>query len=115
MLSSGIKWQSIVEDMDEETGQILPVDNIFHEYDPAWLLRCSPEQLSKEVLKLHYGCRFIAKQMEALLHTNIPKLLQFEKQYVAIDHYYETIIRHTENIGKDPFRRKKRKKNGTDG
>ena len=93
MLSSGTKWESVVEDMDEATGQILPADDIFHGYDPEWLLRCSPEQLSKEVLKLHYGCRFIAKQTEALLHTNIPKLLQFEEQYGAIDNYYAEIIR----------------------
>lgn len=76
MLNSGTKWESVVKDIDEATGQILPVDDIFHGYDPEWLLCCSPEQLSKAVLKLHYGCRFIAKQTEALLHTNIPKLLQ---------------------------------------
>lgn len=98
MLSSGTKWESVVKDIDASTGQILPVDEIFHGYDPEWLLCRSSEQLSREVLNLHYGCRFIARQMEALLHTNIPKLIQLEKQYGAVDNFYAEMIRQDSTL-----------------
>jgi thermostable 8-oxoguanine DNA glycosylase len=98
MISSGTKWETVVRDMDEVTGQILPVDKILHNYSPEWLLNCSPEQLSKELSNLHYGCRFIKRQVEALIQTNIPNLLRLEQQYGTVDNYYAEIIRRDSTL-----------------
>lgn len=99
LLSSGGSWVKILKDIDEDTGKILPVDDIFHGYDPAWILSCSPEQLESEIRNLHYSCRFLHRQIEALISTNIPKLLTFEKQGGSVDNYYHGMIGDSRKLG----------------
>lgn len=45
LLSSGIAWKRAEKIIDLETGRLLPIDTLFHQYDPEQLLQCSPEQL----------------------------------------------------------------------
>lgn len=92
MMSGGNTWDSFAKEADTETGYITRVDTIFQNYNPAELLACSPEYLQEELQKIHLGRRFIAKQIEALLTVNIPRLIQFEKEYGMIDNFYQKYI-----------------------
>lgn len=89
MLSSGIVWDRVSAHIDRATKQLPPIDEIFFQYDPEQLLQCDPERLSGEVKKLHCASQYTRKQMEALIHTNIPKLIQLENQYGSIDAFYQ--------------------------
>ncbi len=44
MLSSGITWKRVENMTDLETGRIIPLDDLFHEYDPDYVLGCDPPQ-----------------------------------------------------------------------
>lgn len=92
MLSSGSIWDRLAKEADIETGYITRVDTIFHNYSPTELLKCSPEQLQEELQENHLAHQYIAKQMEALLTVNIPKLMKFEEEYGTIDNYYQKYI-----------------------
>lgn len=89
MLSSGIVWDRVSLHIDKATKQLAPIDEIFFQYDPKRLLQCDPERLTEEIKKLHCASQYTRKQMEALIHTNIPKLVQLEKQYGSIDTFYQ--------------------------
>lgn len=92
MLSSGIVWNRVADHIDGTTKQLTSIDKIFFQYAPERLLQCVPEQLSGEIKKLHCASQYTTKQMQALIHNNIPKLLQLEKQYGSIDTFYEKYI-----------------------
>lgn len=89
MLSSGIVWDRVSPHIDKATKQLAPIDEIFFQYDPEQLLLCDPERLTKEIKKLHCASQYTMKQMGALIHTNIPKLVQLEKQYGSVDTFYQ--------------------------
>lgn len=89
MLSSGIVWDRVSPHIDMATKQLAPIDEIFLQYNPERLLQCDPERLSGEVKRLHCASQYTKKQMEALIHTNIPKLVQLEKQYGSVDAFYQ--------------------------
>lgn len=92
MLSSGIVWDRVSGHIDEATKQLAPIDEIFCQYDPERLLQCKPEHLSTEIQKLHCASQYTAIQMRALIHTNIPKLIQLEKEHGSIDAFYQKSI-----------------------
>lgn len=92
MLSSGISWARVEQYINPETRQLPKIDEIFLDYDPRRLLRANPSDLYRKVLELKCGGIQTRKQMEALIHTNIPKLLQIEAKYSSIDAYYQDLI-----------------------
>ena len=89
MLSSGIAWDRVSAHIDGATKRLAPVDEIFCQYDPERLLQCGPAQLRDEVKKLHCASQYTMKQMEALIQTNIPKLIQFEQEHGSVDAFYQ--------------------------
>ena len=92
MLSSGIVWDRVSPHIDKATKQLAPIDEVFFQYDPEQLLQCDPEGLTEEIKKLHCASQYTRKQVEALIHTNISKLLQLEKQYGSVDAFYQKYI-----------------------
>ena len=92
MLSSGSPWQRLENSIDIDTGRIVAVDELFHQYDAEYLLQCKPDYLIEEIKKFGYAGRFTEKYMKALIETNIKKLKEFEKQYGNIDVYYQQLI-----------------------
>lgn len=92
MLSSGTSWDRVARDIDPDTKCIIPVDDIFFRYDTEKLSKCTPEQLRDKIKEINGATQSTLKQMEALLSDNIPKLLMIEKEYRAIDAYYQQYI-----------------------
>lgn len=92
MLSSGIVWDRVSGHIDEATKQLTLIDEIFCQYDPEPLLHCEPEKLSNEIQKLHCASQYTAIQMQALIHINIPKLIQLETEHGSIDTFYQKFI-----------------------
>ena len=92
MLSSGISWVRVEQYINPETRQLTKIDEIFLDYDPRHLLQTNPSDLHQKVLELKCGSVQTGKQMEALIHTNIPKLLQIEAKYGSIDAYDQDLI-----------------------
>ena len=43
MLSSGIKCERVDKGIDIETGRIVPIDDIFQNYDINYLVQCDPD------------------------------------------------------------------------
>ena len=56
LLSSGIVWDRIENEIDLTTGRILSIDEIFHQYDTEYLLQCNSSKLRDEVKKLGCAC-----------------------------------------------------------
>lgn len=92
LLSSSVVWDRIENQIDLETGKILSVDEIFHQYDVDYLMTCDPDKLRDEIKELHCASFSTLKQMTALINVNIKKLLDIEKQYGNIDTYYQMFI-----------------------
>ncbi len=93
MLSSGISWQRVEGGIDNDTGKIIPIDEIFHHYNVEELLKCNPEELRDKIKELHCASQYPLKQMTALLDENIEQLLFFEKEYGSIDNFYQHFIK----------------------
>lgn len=92
MLSGGTAWDRVAKETDPKTGYIVPVDRIFHDYNSAELLTCLPEQLQEQLRENHLASQFTLAQMRALLTVNIPKLLEWKKEYGTVDNYYQRYI-----------------------
>lgn len=92
MLSSGIKWERVEKGIDIKTGRIIPIDNIFHNYDINYLLQCAPDILAEEIKNLGCASQSTRKQMKALVSKNITKLISLEQEYGSIDSYYQKFI-----------------------
>ncbi|MCM1062715.1 MAG: hypothetical protein NC452_20910 [Eubacterium sp.] len=88
MLSSGASWERLEKDTDLTTGMILPIDEIFCQYEPEALLKSAPERLYKSVKELHYTSQYTQRQIKALIEVNIGRLQQYE----SIDAFYQKII-----------------------
>lgn len=91
MLSAMREWKPI--EVHIATGEI---DEIFCQYDAVKLLQCKPEKLSGDIKGIRCGSQLTDKQMEALVHTNIKKLVELEERYGSIDTFYQR------NIEEDP-------------
>ncbi|MCI8332314.1 MAG: hypothetical protein HFE78_05775 [Clostridiales bacterium] len=92
LLSSGIVWDRIENEIDLPTGKILSVDEIFHQYEPEYILESDPAYLRDEIKKIGCVSQYTMKQMQALIDVNIPKLITFEHQYGGIDKLYKRFI-----------------------
>lgn len=92
MLSSGISWQRVESGIDNDTGEIISIDEIFCQYDVEKLLKSSPEELRDNIKELRCASLQTLAQMKALLEDNIPKLLAIEKQHGSIDNFYQHFI-----------------------
>ncbi len=92
MLSSGISWQRVESGIDNDTGKIIPIDEIFCQYDVKALLHSTPEELRDKIKELRCASLQTLAQMKALLEDNIPKLLAIEKQHGSIDNFYRHFI-----------------------
>lgn len=89
MLSGGTAWDRVAKETDSKTGYITSVDKIFRDYNPKELLKCSPEQLQEELKEIRLTSRYTSAQISALLDVNIPKLMEWEKEYKTVDNYYQ--------------------------
>lgn len=98
MLSSGISWNRVESSIDESSGKITAIDNIFHQYEPKRLLSCSPDELTAQIKALKCAGQSTKKQMETLIHTNIPKMMLLENEYGSIDGYYQKFIEHDKTM-----------------
>lgn len=92
MLSAGISWDRVAKDIHPDSKCIMPVDEIFCNYDTEELLKRTPVQLRDDVKGIQCATQSTLKQMEALLTNNIPKLLMIEKEYGTVDTYYQKFI-----------------------
>lgn len=92
MLSSGISWKRVEKDIDENTGRIQSIDNIFHNYDVDILLSCSAESLKEEIKKQKLAGISTNKQLKGLIPENIKKLKLWEDTFGNIDNYYKSFI-----------------------
>lgn len=92
MLSSGISWERVENSIDEKTGRITAIDEIFHRYDPQYLLSCSGDDLADQIKEIGCASYSTRKQMNGLIHTNIGKLLKLQEKYESIDRYYQKYI-----------------------
>lgn len=93
MLSSGISWERVESITDLETGKLTAVDVLFHQYDPDYILSCEPSQLRDSLKSMSLASQYTNKQMQALINTNIPKLMSIEKDFGSIDSYYSKFIK----------------------
>ena len=93
MLSSGISWERVESITDLETGKLTAVDVLFHQYDPDYILSCEPSQLRGSLKSMSLASQYTNKQMQALINTNIPKLMSIEKDFGSIDSYYSKFIK----------------------
>lgn len=91
-LTAGIPWDSVSGMIDADTGRLPIIDKVFCDYDPDFLLGSDPEILSQEIRKKGIKPRFLTDQMEALIKTNITKLIEWDNHYHSIDKYYERYI-----------------------
>lgn len=92
MISSGIAWERVEPGICIATGRILPLDNLFHQYDADYVLKCSPDELKQGIQALGYASRYTHAQMKALLGANIGKLQRWEKDCGSIDAYYHQFV-----------------------
>lgn len=92
MLSSGAKWDRVVSGIDNTTGRITPIDELFHNYDIEYILSCSSEFLTDRIKEICGATQSTRKQMDALIHTNIPLLNNINTKYENIDYCYEKYI-----------------------
>lgn len=93
MLTSDTQWKSLEEYFNDK-GEIFLIDELFHNYNPEYVMSCNPEELAKSIKGLVGVGRFTKIQMEALININIPKLLEIEEQYGSVDDFYNTFIKN---------------------
>jgi 3-methyladenine DNA glycosylase Tag len=92
MLSSSMPWERVESGIDFKTGKISTIDEIFHQYDTDYLLKCTPDELADKIKELGCASQSTRKQMTALISKNVPKLIQLEKEYGSVDTYYQKFI-----------------------
>ena len=93
MLTSDTQWKSLEEYFNDK-GEIFLIDELFHNYNPEYVMSCNPEELAKSIKGLVGVGRFTKIQMEALININIPKLLEIEEQYGSVDDFYNIFIKN---------------------
>ena len=89
MFGSKIPWKSIKHDIDTKTGIMHPVDDIFHNYNTEFLLKCDTDELADALKEIGCKGKSVRVLVDALIKYNIPKLLEFEEKYGSIDDHYK--------------------------
>lgn len=92
MLSSGAKWDRVVDGIDDSTGKITPLDELFHNYNMEYILSSSSDFFTERIKEICGATQSTRKQMEALIKNNIPLLSKIENQYGSIDSCYKKYI-----------------------
>ena len=92
MLSSGAKWDRVVDGIDDSTGKITPIDELFHNYNMEYILSSSSDFFTERIKEICGATQSTRKQMEALIKNNIPLLSKIENQYGSIDSCYKKYI-----------------------
>lgn len=92
MLSSGISWKRVENDIDINTGKIISVDELFCQYDIDAIVKKPSEYFIEKIKELGFASQYTSKQMKALLEKNIPKLMGYEHTYGSVDNYYQSYI-----------------------
>lgn len=92
MLSSGISWERVEKYIDNDSGKILPIEKIFHDFDIDFLLSCSAEKLKEDIKEIKLASLSTNKQIEALISNNIHLLKHWENLYQNIDTFYQQLI-----------------------
>lgn len=92
MLSSNFPWKRIAGEIDEQTGQIIALDEILYHYECDKLLAADPQALLKKITEHKWGNPRIAEQLHGLIHVNIQKLIAFQEKEGDIDTYYQQFI-----------------------
>lgn len=85
-------WERVEKGIDIKTGRINPIDDIFHNYDVDYILKCNPDQLADEIKNLGCASQSTRKQMKAIVSKNIYKLISYEKEFGSIDSYCKKFI-----------------------
>lgn len=98
MLTSGAPWNRIEPYIDLQTGRIGIVDEIFCQYDTDVLLHTDPEELCDKIKANKLGTQYIKKQMNALVHANIGKLLDMQREYGSVDNCYRQFVKKYDNL-----------------
>lgn len=98
MLSAGIAWERIEKYIDNETGQITAIDEVFCHYNTDLLLQCNSEKLRNNIKNLRCATQYTFKQMKALIEVNIHKLIEIEKKYGSIDVFYQQFINTDQSL-----------------
>lgn len=88
MLSAGVAWERMLFYANPETGCIDKVDEIFYNYNPEELCNCDIDELIEKLKKINCFSQYTERQIKALLHTNIKKLMGFKCNVNTIDDYY---------------------------
>ncbi len=52
MLSSGAKWDRVVDGIDDSTGKITPIDELFHNYDKKYILSSSSDFFTEKIKEI---------------------------------------------------------------
>lgn len=92
MLSSGISWKQVEGGIDEATGRITALDEILFHYETDKLLSANPSDLRDKIKAQGWASQSTLKQMTGLIHTNIPKLIEFQEKNGSIGAYYRQFI-----------------------
>lgn len=92
MLSSGISWKQVEGGIDESTGRIIALDEILYNYETDKLLSADPGDLRDKIKAHKWASQSTLKQMTGLIHTNIPKLIEFQEKHGGIDAYYQRFM-----------------------
>lgn len=71
MLSSGAKWDRVVDGIDDSTGKITPIDELFHNYNMEYILSSSSDFFTERIKEICGATQSTRKQMEALIKNNI--------------------------------------------
>lgn len=88
MLSSGAAWERLEKHTDLKTGRILPIDEIFYQYEPEALLKSKPDKIYNSVKELGCGSQYTHKQIKALTEVNIGTFHRLERQFGSVDNFY---------------------------
>lgn len=92
MLSSNMSWECIEKNGGGVSETIISIDEIFHQYNPEYLLSCIEDEIVDKIKKIKCGSYNTRKQMKGLIHTNIGKMIKLQKKYGSIDRYYQRFI-----------------------
>ena len=52
MLSSGAKWGRVVDGIDDSTGKITPIDELFHNYNMEYILSSSSDFFTERIKEI---------------------------------------------------------------
>lgn len=62
MLSSGAKWDRVVDGIDDSTGKITPIDELFHNYNMEYILSSSSDFFTERIKEICGATQSTRKQ-----------------------------------------------------